>query len=999
MTEDSRLFPELPLEPINAELVADESGVEVVSSQTLGALRLFPDTGYHQHFFPLVTVTDLPDCRKLANYGTKIVFDERNECVNDSDLSSEAVAEIVESLRHLVKMEPDWKQRIACLDEHHWLKAWYGIRDTKVPVRNQPGQYKPVSVIGVWMAVETNLGTRQRGFVIRDSHPPTEAEISEAEVQRKLPPPYVFEDLASVRGTKSFDISIAVDGKWKTFGNITLDWLTPDGQKPINVDLIVDFGNTRSAVLALEHIPNAPSLAPICKPVPFCSREETFDGYSDFGYDGTLADSWVLLKQPHFETGNGSQCEIPDWDFRQTEVTSGAWPFKKKMSKLALDRVTYRSPQIFSSLSPVLIGDPARTELLELDLGSGGRLFLSSPKRYAWDTDPLNRPGDENWHMVRNDGFNRQAMMLGIPKLECQMLRFMPADGTDWDIEEPPNQWPQHKRPVPSPKNPQYPRSDSLAWTALAMLENAFRVINSEPWRKGNRPFTPRQLNTIVVTYPSGWTAGEIAAYRSKWQKAINIFCLTNFPNQAGNGGPRLTLQLQLDEAVASQLPIVISEIRKLGDDGNKWFHALGRGEKDHPRLRAMTIDIGGGTTDISIVEYADKFIGRGVELDAKVLFKDCHSIAGDELRKMILERVVIPKLIGNRENINTDQLSQFFSGIQSRMEDYAKWSRFTRVLFLPIVNRWLSDLCKGPKEDFTMMDLFETNEDGKILEDFNNEAQSRVGVELLPPTESMGIGPYRDDVRRCIRDCFSRRFHSLAKFVAAFECDLVIVSGKPSELPEIRTLLEEALPILPSRLVFAHGYQCGAENWPLSKDGKIQDAKFVTVVGAALHQAIRSNLINNWSIEITEDRKAFSENYWGVPDGTQFKPMLLEPHQRASKNRVMVNSCIGRKLMPGDSTPEPIYVLRWKDPKLWGSPNCVVDLEVGRTLADDGSEALEIVRAIGERRPLPDETRQDMVTVTEDDLELKLCTLSDEGKHWLDTGRLSVDWDRKSNE
>lgn len=975
------------------------AAIKAISQQTLGELRLFPDTGFHQHFFPLVTRTASQNAAALARHGIQLLLGDGTGFVLDDKVDSQAVTKIVQWLRQLIGTQPDWRQRPCLVDPPEWLKGWYGVRELKIPIDNAPGEYRKVEVIGIWMAVETNLGTRQRGFTTRESHPPTEAEIESAERLRLLPPPYVFEHLASVRGSRQIEVVVGTADKRFDIGHVSLHWLTPAGQNAINVDLIVDFGNTRSAVLALEHIQNSPSLAPICKPVPFCSREETFDGFADFGYDGTLADSWLLLKQPHFESGGSGQSEIPDWDFRQFEETTGVWPLRKTVTKLSLDRVTYRSPQIFSSLSPVLIGNAARRELLELDLTTGAKLFLSSPKRYAWDTDPANQAGDLDWHMVPSGGYDREAMRLGNRKLECRMLRFMPADGSDWELKNPPNRWPQHKRPVPSPIHPQYPRSDSLAWTALAMLENAFRVINSEPWRRGNQPFSPRKLREIIVTYPSGWTAGEIEAYRAKWQKAINVFCLTNFPGDPDQITPSLHLRLQLDEAVASQLPIVVSEIRKAGDDGNKWFAAMGRGEGVSARLRAMTIDIGGGTTDISIVQYADKFIGRGVELDAKVLFKDCNSVAGDQLRKMIIERVLLPRVIGNRANIDSDLLKTFLSGVQTTIADYAKWSRFTRVLFLPIINRWLSDLKQTEPVDFTMTDLFETNEDGSILESFNDEARRRVGVDLLPPDQSLGLAQHREAVRQCIRDCFGRPFLSLAKFVAAFECDLVIVSGKPSELPEIRSLLEEALPIMPSRLLFALGYRCGADNWPLSADGRVQDAKFVTVVGAALHQAIRSNLISNWSIEVQEDRKAFSENYWGVPDGIRLNPTLLCPGERHGSHRVMTNSLIGRKLLPGDSNPELIYKLRWKNRELWNSSNCTVDVRLERVRDDNGAESLRLTRATGSRNPLPTEPQDEKIPFDENDLELKLCTLQEDGKYWLDTGRFEVDWGRREQE
>src|SRR5436853_7870781 len=100
-----------------------------------------------------------------------------------------------------------------------------------------------------------------------------------------------------------------------------------------------------------------------------------------------------------------------------------------------------------------------------------------------------------------------------------------------------------------------------------------------------------------------------------------------------------------------------------------------------------------------------------------------------------------------------------------------------------------------------------------------------------------------------CIAETFSELFHSLAKAVDAFDCDLVFISGKPSELPPLRPLLEESLPLLPSRIVFAKDTRVGAW-YPLSSDGRINDAKTATVAGATLNQATRNGLIPHWQIE-----------------------------------------------------------------------------------------------------------------------------------------------------
>ena len=39
-------------------------------------------------------------------------------------------------------------------------------------------------------------------------------------------------------------------------------------------------------------------------------------------------------------------------------------------------------------------------------------------------------------------------------------------------------------------------------------------------------------MASVTVTFPPGWTAQELEAYRRKWQKALDIFTLTHFSDR-----------------------------------------------------------------------------------------------------------------------------------------------------------------------------------------------------------------------------------------------------------------------------------------------------------------------------------------------------------------------------------------------------------------------------------------------------------------------------------
>jgi hypothetical protein len=122
-----------------------------------------------------------------------------------------------------------------------------------------------------------------------------------------------------------------------------------------------------------------------------------------------------------------------------------------------------------------------------------------------------------------------------------------------------------------------------------------------------------RRLRYVRVTCPSGWTFQERDLYFRQWQRAINLFTMTHFVNwnrastaegdsESEPSQPELCFE-NLDEAVCSQLPILYAEIQSFSGQADKWIELYGRGN----RIVVMNLDIGGGTTDLAIIEYTNQ--------------------------------------------------------------------------------------------------------------------------------------------------------------------------------------------------------------------------------------------------------------------------------------------------------------------------------------------------------------------------------------------------------
>jgi hypothetical protein len=543
----------------------------------------------------------------------------------------------------------------------------------------------------------------------------------------------------------------------------------------------------------------------------------------------------------------------------------------------------------------------------------------------------------------------------------------------------------------------------------------AYRQINSEEYLKqAGNPFAPRRIKNVLVTFPSGWTSQEIQSYRSKWQSAINIFTVSHLENDQTitNGGDCPELQMSMDEAVASQLPIIYSEMRLLNKTqpphSFSWIRLTGRDSKPHAKVRVLNIDIGGGTTDVSAIEYFDSSSTGIVHLNYSLLFKNSTTVAGDALVKRIIEMVLLPAIIERIDSSNQSvrqAISQLFEGSLiingvGKTKLRHRMSRILRLVIIPIVNHWLSSLTRGdadsaaswtkPIQDITN-DMGQALVDKPLLDELNQLIRSAVldlsGIEIpyaLNPSEPLPCKV--EHLNRCVNQVFRPAFRTIGRLVAAFDCDLVMVSGKPSELPEIKNLLKRILPIAHNKILFAHDFPVG-DWYPYgSSGGRIKDAKSVTVVGAALHQAMKApnNRIRNWTIRSNPTTLVMNKNAWGIVDlNSPFWP-LLPPNLDKFTEDLPLGTMLGRKRF---NTPwldaEVIYEFRMKPGEQLEVNENIFKVTIKRVTHADASEELELTHVCtSDNRSLP-----------KNSFELRLKTLAG-NEFWMDNPIFHVDFE-----
>lgn len=918
------------------------------------------------------------------------------------------------------------------LDKFSWVRYRYGYKGRR-------------SNIGVWLAVESNIGDVTRGTFI------SEREVDKMHVPEesgRAVSPYRFQTLAELKnksdnGKQQFSIAPLVNGKNVAVAVLEIVWQNPNGA-PIDVDLIVDFGNTRTVVLALENnttMVQGGQLNSVCRNIYSLPRGNEYPARGDEeAYEGleTIVDSWFMLQEPQFSEWDYPSHENVKTPFVTTkhyvseivEVKDIGWRSKRPV-EVEKWKLTERSPQMFVEISPAFMGAEAKESYHNVDLSPGLNICMSSPKRYLWDREMYgNKEGGQlPWNMEPNP-WNENRPKNDQFKLRGQICRYMRPDGTSWHIDNPPYMDPvTTKRPHWFPENPCYPRSSAMVWSALSILENAYRQITSFEWREGNNNFTPRRFRSVNVTYPSGWIAQEKEYYREAWQQAVNIFTLAHMQNkeELGHGKEpdgtpndcdgRPMLNVELDEAVASQLPFIYSEVKRL-NAANLWIRLYGR--KDGPgndhhawRVRVMTVDIGGGTCDTSIVEYRNDIGGDSIALRYNVLFKDCSSFAGDAVMKRLIESVLLPSILKMRNvDEDSDEYAIFADVLEKSARqsaaDRAKWQRITSMLFLPLVRQWLTDVANCPSgvyKDDAGMPFRTVNDNGvdpTALEDFNNylkDARSSIHVEL---DDRLEYDP--DEINACIREELQFGIEPLGKYISAFDIDLVTLSGKISEMPVVHDLLCTYLPLRPQRIIRMKNFLAGGW-YPMAKNNRITDAKSVTAIGAALYCAANSGLLGA-GFAIQKDigtTRTNTKNYWGImkrgrdAKGFNGEPILL-PHENDNSAKLvkrpdgqeyrgtemMIGEYIGRqKYYSSESSPEQQYKLHWTGNKVDAPKSPIVVLIERVPMEKEGDE--DDIRLAGVEFTSSEEQNLDASKVV-----LLLNTLPEEG-FWMDEACFEV--------
>lgn len=750
---------------------------------------------------------------------------------------------------------------------------------------------------------------------------------------------------------------------------------------PIDVDLVLDIGNSRTLGMLIEkHVGNSVSLTngSILALRDLSSPEITHN---------STFNSFVCFARAHF--GDSS-------------FARGAGRIKSS----------------FSWPSVVRVGAEANRHAIASRCYQG-ETSMSSPKRYLWDMKPSEQrwcyapdPSDPNAEEppVNSGDFVGFVNNEGFPIHAFDQPRFGPVDGL---VKHNPY-------PVIEPK---FSRSSLMMFLLGEILTHALVQINS-PAQRGERttPDIPRRLRRIILTVPPAMSVSERKIFMRWANWAVDVLWRAlewdAYADSSGDYRSKPEIKVNLDEASATQLVFVYNEVaERFSGDSNEYFRVFGKVRPSYsnaPTLRVASIDIGGGTTDMVVTTYLNQSVGPTNIIVPKQDFREGFNFAGDDILRLVISAHVIPELI---KFVTTAGGMSAHAGLMRKVgrnavgmshQERTLRAQFTQQFLVPAGLKILQMMEKISVEDLestiTTLEysdfINEENQPNQKVREFLHdliplalrtdfsleELELKVDMGAVRITINAAIGPYLSD---------------LCEVIKRWDCDYLVLSGRPSCLSTIQSVLRKTPPVEPSRIVPMSDYPI--ESWyPFeTPDGMIDDPKTTGVVGALL-SAISEGNLTNFNFKTSELKPASTIKYIG-PMGAN-KQILNKDLFFEGKN---LDSLDEEDVPQAFSFAAPIYIgfrqikaERWKTTPFYYLKFANQEA-IERSMRHGRPYTIQFTyrRRFDDDLPTTDRSENEGVFLIEEiiaedgtsipraDLDLQLKSLADELGHWLDTG------------
>ena len=571
-----------------------------------------------------------------------------------------------------------------------------------------------------------------------------------------------------------------------------------------------------------------------------------------------------------------------------------------------------------------------------VDVGKNTLTYHSSPKRYLWD----NKKSNVEWEYCLSDS-ESQKRSIFIEGVSDQFN----SDGTfseDADFG----------------MRTSYSKRSLMTFVFLEILAHATVQINSYQFRKDHGSIAiPRKLNRIVITCPTAMVREEQRILRTAAKEASivlqryidgsyknafdgntfkqNLQIVPSLRDFAPNRGGDVPIKVDwpYDEATCNQLVFMYGEVaNRYLNDGDKFFNLYGKARitdegSDKKSITIGSLDIGGGTTDLMICNYTYESQGKTI-LKPKPIYWESFNLAGDDLLKTIVKDVILEgpifdedlrgsigviqnHLLENGISNVQERLNTFFGPDGNSINDKAKKIRrdFNVQISIPIALKYI-ELTQRKSQDFVMR-----------FEDLFDNPKLQPNERILKAFEEHFGTSFKDirwkfskaRVDSIIEKVFEPLLKKISTLFFAHDCDFVLLAGKPTSLHKIEDLFLKFFPVSPDRMISLNKYRVGTWYPFADGNGYFQDQKSLVAVGAmvALLGDKMDKLVGfGFDLSVLKDKLISTANYVGVYDLRMKnipKSNLTPSLQRSNLNISGVPAFLGVKQLDTVSYPSRV--------------------------------------------------------------------------------------------
>lgn len=647
-----------------------------------------------------------------------------------------------------------------------------------------------------------------------------------------------------------------------TWRPLTLGTFALEAGEAVNeVTVILDIGNSRTTVGVLEAGSGAADLSRDLTLVPLGAR-------------GASAEHCDTIAESMFEL------VAPEWASDRQVLRHS----KRRQSRV-------REPwQLFRDPSPARVGREARRLRFESGFRRGLRTGMSSPKRYLWSRAPV----DGAW-------FGHDRHGAGEPvELAARLLRVLKPQAQAGASS------------IPSP-----PRSDMMAVFVFELLAQAFTWINSPVYRHARADARRRRIARVLLTFPSGMVAEEVAIYEARARQAIDA--LDRLVLAPGAGQPPELVEMYLDEGSAAQLAFVSEQVAGGASGWREWTDRVGGSDG---AVRIGCLDIGGGSIDASAVQYRLDPDVMPFHLDCEPLHIDGVSRGGDDVVKALIERLLIPALARQMNCERCEFEALVYADPRAGEDAMVLAARIIQGLLYPLALEVLR-AAEGAAERISIPIGSVAAVDSRLLVEIPRAFEASGSERVYAPLQTALVELTRRQLEAVIEATIGGVLGSLAQALVKEGCHVIVFAGWLSVLDSIVDIASAATGWPRERLLPMHrnaGFCRLAKAIPGASTAAV-DPKLAVLIGAAVSECARTNrTMNGVKLALSRERLRRRGHFWGIVTAKErcFKrdgSLLFRPGadaaQEASTRQLTGAAFVGRRLTASSSLEaNPVYEL-----------------------------------------------------------------------------------------